>query len=134
FDEINHAAFLFSTFYQDSLYVPKMRAYSAVASAVARNIDVDGAPMTDLIHFLKAHNTVIDGTFSVWIRGAGTGIAQQVGAGVSSDAQQTGSNYGRPIRRLFDAGVTLVPGTDAFGTSSYNTELEIYEKAGIPAP
>jgi len=58
FDEINHAAFLFSTFYQDSLYVPKMRAYSAVASAVAPNIDVEGAPMTELIKFLKAHNTV----------------------------------------------------------------------------
>jgi imidazolonepropionase-like amidohydrolase len=134
FDEINHAAFLFSTFYQDSLYVPKMRAYSAVASAVAPNIDVDGAPMTELINFLKAHNTVIDGTFSVWIRGAGTGGAQQIGAGVSSDVQKADSNYMRLIKRLFDAGVTLVPGTDAFGSSSYNTELEIYEKAGVPAP
>jgi imidazolonepropionase-like amidohydrolase len=134
FDEVNHAAFLFSTFFQDSLYVPKMRAYSAVASAVASNIDVDGAPMTELINFLKAHNTVIDGTFSVWIRGAGTGLAQQVGAGVSSDAQKADSNYMRLIKRLFDAGVTLVPGTDAFGSSSYNTELEIYEKSGVPAP
>lgn len=134
FDEINHGAFLFSTFYQDSLYVPKMRAYSAVASAVAPNIDVDGAPMTELINFLRAHNTVIDGTFSVWIRGAGTGIAQQIGAGVSADVQKADSNYMRLIKRLFDAGVTLVPGTDAFGSSSYNTELEIYEKSGVPAP
>jgi len=133
FDEVNHAAFLFSTFYQDSLYVPTMRAYSAVASAVAANIDVDGPAMSDLIAVLKRNNTVIDGTFSVWITSAGTGIAQAVGAGVASDVQKADANYLRLIKRLFDAGVTLVPGTDAFGSTSYDTELELYEKAGIPA-
>ena len=133
FDEVNHAAFLFSTFYQDSLYVPTMRAYSAVASAVAANIDVDGPAVTDLISVLKRNNTVIDGTFSVWITSAGTGIAQAVGAGVATDAQKADANYLRLIKRLFDAGVTLVPGTDAFGSTSFHTELELYEKAGIPA-
>ena len=134
FDEVNHAAFLFSTFYQDSLYMPTMRAYSLVATTVAPNIDVDGAPMTALIADLKRHNTVIDGTFSVWVIGAGTGVAQGVGAGLPSNVQKADSNYMRLLRRLYDAGVTLVAGTDAFGSSSYNTELELYEKAGIPAP
>ena len=134
FDEVNHAAFLFSTFYQDSLYVPTMRAYSLVATTVAPNIDVDGAPMTGLIQMLKEHNTVIDGTFSVWIAGAGTGIAQSVGAGVATDAQKADAAYMRLIRRLYDAGITMVPGTDNPGGSSYNAELEVYEKAGVPAP
>ena len=134
FDEVNHAAFLFSTFYQDSLYMPTMRAYSLVATTVAPNIDVDGAPMTALIADLKRHDTVIDGTFSVWVTGAGTGVAQAVGAGISSNAQKSDSNYMRLLRRLYDAGVTLVAGTDVFGSTSYNTELELYEKAGIPAP
>jgi imidazolonepropionase-like amidohydrolase len=134
FDEVNHAAFLFSTFYQDSLYMPTMRAYSLVATTVAPNIDVDGAPMTALIADLKRHNTVIDGTFSVWVIGAGTGVAQGVGAGLPSNVQKADSNYMRLLRRLYDGGVTLVAGTDAFGSSSYNTELELYEKAGIPAP
>ena len=134
FDEVNHAAFLFSTFYQDSLYMPTMRAYSLVATTVAPNIDVDGAPMTALIADLKRHNTVIDGTFSVWVIGAGTSIAQGVGAGLPSNVQKSDSNYVRLLRRLYDAGVTLVAGTDAFGSSSYNAELELYEKAGIPAP
>lgn len=133
FDEVNHAAFLFSTFYQDSLYVPTMRAYSAVASAVAPNVDVDGKPMTDLIAFLKQHNTVIDGTWAVWVQSAGTGIAQQVGAGVPADVAKADANYTRLLKRLFDAGVTLVPGTDNFGSTSFDTELELYEKAGIPA-
>lgn len=134
FDEVNHAAFLFSTFYQDSLYVPTMRAYSLVATTVAPNIDVDGPAMTSLIADLARHHTVIDGTFSVWIVGAKTGIAQAVGAGVSSDAQKSDANYLRLLRRLYDAGITLIPGTDAYGSLTYDTELELYEKAGIPAP
>lgn len=68
YNEINHAAFLFSTFFQDSLYVPTMRAYSGVAAIVAPSFDVDGPAMTALIEDLKAHNTVIDGTFNLWLR------------------------------------------------------------------
>jgi imidazolonepropionase-like amidohydrolase len=134
FDEINHAAFLFSTFYQDSLYVPTMRAYSAVATAVAPNIDVDGPGMTQLVSLLAQHKTVIDGTFAVWVTSAGTGIGQAVGAGVSTDVQKADANYMRLLKKLYDAGVTLVPGTDAFGSTTYNTELELYERVGIPAP
>jgi imidazolonepropionase-like amidohydrolase len=134
YDEINHAAFLFSTFYPDSLFVPTMRAYSLVATTVAPNVDVDGAPMTALIAFLKQHQTVVDGTFSVWVTGAGTGIAQAVGAGTPTDAQKIDAAYMRLLRRLYDAGVPLVPGTDNPTGTSYNTELELYEQAGIPAP
>lgn len=134
FDEVNHAAFLFSTFYQDSLYVPTMRAYSAVATAVAPNVDVDGKPMTDLIAFLKAHNTVVDGTWAVWVQSAATGISQAVGAGIPTDVQKADANYIRLLKRLYDAGITLVPGTDNFGSTSFDTELELYERAGIPAP
>jgi hypothetical protein len=134
FDEVNHAAFLFSTFYQDSLYIPTMRAYSLVATTVAPNIDVDGQPMTDLIALLKRHNTVIDGTFSVWISSAGTGIANAVGAGVSADVQKADANYLRLIKRLYDAQVTMVPGTDNSVGTTYNAELEVYQRAGLPAP
>ena len=38
------------------------------------------------------------------------------------------------LKRLFDAGVTLVAGTDNLAGLSYHGELEIYERAGIPAP
>ena|SRR5437879_6881509 len=89
--------------------------------------------MTDLIAFLKQHDTVIDGTWAVWVQGAGTGIAQQVGAGVPSDVAKADANYMKLLKRLYDAGVTLVPGTDNFGSTTFDTELELYEKAGIPA-
>ena len=122
FDEINHAAFLFSTHHQDSLYTPEMRAYSLVASIVAPNTDVDGPAMTALIAELKAHNTVIDGTFNLWMRDS---------TGADSLSAKAGNRaYLRLVKRLHDAGVVVVPGTDG---SSFNQEMEHYEMAGIPA-
>ena len=135
YDEIQHAAFLFSTFYPDSLFVPKMRAYSLVAQTVAPNVDVDGAPMTQLIETLKTHHTVIDGTWAIWMRSSEEGAA--VSGAKTTDtsvAARSDRNYVRLLKRLYDAGVTLVPGTDTPDGSSYDAELELYERAGIPAP
>jgi len=124
YDEINHAAFLFSTFFQDSLYWPTMRAYSAVASAVSPTFDVDGPEMTDLIDFLRQHQTVIDGTFNIWM-GAGT---------LNGQGNPGSAAYGRLLKRLYDAGVPLVAGTDNNSGATYILELELYQHAGIPAP
>jgi imidazolonepropionase-like amidohydrolase len=128
YDEIQHAAFLFSNFFPDSLWLPQMRAYSNVATAVAPTFDVNGAPMTRLIDFLKAHNTVIDGTFNLWIGGG----ASVVGAGGSTNQQRADSAYMQLIRRLHAAGVPLVAGTDNASSVTYRRELEMYELAGIP--
>lgn len=132
YDEINHAAFLFSTFFPDSLYSP-MRAYSGVAAIVAPNVNVDGPEMTAMIDLFKKRGTVIDGTFNLWLVGRGLpAVTTTTAARTPADsiAQKSDANYLRLAKRLFDAGVTLVPGTDG---SSYNSELETYERAGIPA-
>jgi imidazolonepropionase-like amidohydrolase len=99
-----------------------MRPYSGVAAIVAPNTDVDGPAMTALIADLKAHGTVVDGTFNLWMR-------DSTGAD-SAAARRGNASYLRLIKRLHEAGVVLVPGTDG---SSYNAELEHYELAGIPA-
>jgi hypothetical protein len=157
FDEINHSAFLFSTFFQDSLYVPTMRAYSSVAAAVAPTFDVNAPQMTTLIGFLRERGTVIDGTFNIW--GAETALAdgadpvlgptvswlppamqRRFGRGAPGTPQETAraeasaANYRRLLKRLYDAGITLVAGTDNTAGLSFHGELEIYERAGIPAP
>ena len=123
FDEINHAAFLFSNFFQDSLYWPTMRAYSAVAQAVAPNFDVNSPEMTSLINFLKAKQTVIDGTFNLWM-----GQGALTGQGNPGAAQ-----YGQLLKRLYDAGVPLVAGTDNNSGGTFILELELYQHSGIPA-
>lgn len=128
YDEIQHAAFFFSNFFPDSLYLPQMRAYSQVATAVAPSIDVNGAPMTRLIEYLKAHNTVVDGTFNLWIGGGGA----IVGAGGSRDQLKADSAYMTLLRRLHAAGVPLVAGTDNSAGVTYRRELEMMELAGIP--
>jgi hypothetical protein len=128
YDEIQHAAFLFSTFFPDSLYLPRMRAYSQVATAVAPGFDVNGAPMTRLLEVLKAHGTVIDGTFNLWIGGGGS----LVGAGGSPDQLRADSAYMQLIRRLHATGIPLVAGTDNATGATYRRELEMYELAGIP--
>ncbi len=124
FDEINHAAFLFSNFFQDSLYWPTMRAYSAVAAVVAPNFNVDSPEMTTLIDHLKAKRTVIDGTFNLWM-----GQGALTGQGNPGAAQ-----YARLLKRLYDAGVPIVAGTDNNTGSTFILELELYQHSGIPAP
>lgn len=124
FDEINHAAFLFSTFFQDSLYLPTMRAYSAVAGTVAPNVNVDGPEFTALIETLKRHNTIIDGTFNLWM-----GLGTLQGQGNAGSA-----NYARLLKRLYDAGIPIVAGTDNNSGSTLVGELQLYEHAGIPSP
>lgn len=158
YDEVQHIAFLVSTFHQDSLYVPRMRAYSEVASTVIPTFDVDAPEVTALIGFLKEHGTVVDGTFNIWqdrmrpladgtdpvfgptidwlpavmqrgLRAGGGGSSEEV-----ARAQAASANYRKLLKRLFDAGITLVPGTDNVPGLSFHGELEIYERSGIPAP
>ncbi|HEX4933588.1 MAG TPA: amidohydrolase family protein [Gemmatimonadaceae bacterium] len=158
YDEVQHGAFLFSTFFPDSLYTPRMRAYSEVAASVAPTVNVDAPEVTALIGVLRERGTVVDGTFNIWqdrsrllpdgtdavfgptidwlppilkrsLRAGGGGTSEVV-----ARAQAASANYRRMLKRLFDAGVTLVPGTDNVAGLSFHGELEIYERAGIPAP
>ena len=130
YDEVQHAAFLFSDFFPDSLFLPEMRAYSAVATAVAPTFDVDSPGMQSLIRFLAEHKTVIDGTFNIWIGGG----ASIVGAGGSTDQQRADSAYLLLIRRVYEAGVPLVAGTDNSTGVTYRRELEMLARGGVPIP
>ena len=129
YDEIQHAAFFFSNFFPDSLYLPRMRAYSQVATAVAPNFDVFSPQMTKLLDFVKAHGTAVDGTFNLWIGGG----AGSVGAGGSSDQARGDSAYLNLIRRLHAHGIPLIAGTDNSAGTTFRRELEMYERAGIPS-
>lgn len=124
---------------------------------MAPTFNVDAPEVTSLISFLKAHNTVVDGTFNIWqdrMRPLADGtdavfgptidwlppIMQRglrAGGGGSSEAVARAASastaYRRMLKRLFDAGVTLVPGTDNVAGLTLQGELEIYQRAGIPA-
>ena len=157
FDEVQHIAFLVSTFFQDSLYLPRMRAYSQVAAAVAPTFDVDAPRVDGLMAFLKAHNTVIDPTLGAfhsgtpladgsdpvlgpagaWFDPAARRAMQRARpdplSPASVAARGVDATYARLVKRMFDAGVPLVAGTDNAIGVSYHGELELYQRAGIPA-
>jgi hypothetical protein len=132
FNEINHAAFFFSTFFQDSLYVPQMRAYSTVSQIVAPHVNVDGPDVSAMIDLLKERAVIVDGTWNLWMSSRPPAAAAVAipAANDQSLAQKADANYLRMLKRMFDAGLPIVAGTDG---SSYNAELELYERAGIPA-
>lgn len=157
FDEINHAAFFFADFFSDSLFIPWMRAYSEVAAAVAPTFDVDGPEAAALISFLRGRGTVIDGTFNLyqtvaprlqdgshpvygptlaWLPPLVRRTTPQPPSDprLAARVQRGSANYLRLLKRLFDGGITLVPGTDPVNVVglAYHGELEIYERAGIP--
>jgi imidazolonepropionase-like amidohydrolase len=159
FDEINHIAFLISTFYQDSLYVPNMRAYSQVAAAVAPTFDVDSPDVTALIALLRTNGTVVDPTVNAFIPAAARGLpdgtdlifgatlerlpplqrraytpAPTTDAQEAVRAQAAAATYLRLIKRLYEGSVKMVAGTDNLSGLSLHGELELYERAGIPAP
>ena len=128
YNEVQHAAFLLSNFFPDSLYLPRMRAYSQVATAVAPTFDVFSPGMTRLLEYLKSHDTAIDGTFNLWIGGGGA----IVGAGGSADQLKADSTYMNLIRRIYASGITIIAGTDNSSGNTFRRELEMYELAGIP--
>jgi hypothetical protein len=134
YDEINHIAFLLSTFYPDSLYLPQMRAYSAVSAAVAPNFDPERPDFTAMLQLFKERGTVIDPTVNLFLTARAQGGVAPPNVGIpaqpsDSAAIRADATMLRIIKRLYDTGITIVAGTDG---SNYNSELENYEKAGIP--
>ena len=54
-------------------------------------------------------------------------------AALSGQGTPAAAAYARLLKRLYDAGVTIVAGTDNNAGTTFITELQLYEHAGIPA-
>ena len=151
FDEVQHAAFLMSTFFQDSLYLPRMRAYSQVAEAVVSRFDPEADRVANLVAAFKTRGASMDPTLNVYQGSAalpdGTHpvfgpafawmppLMRRASAPTPRDTiqEKTRRTYGRLVQRLWEAGVPVVPGTDNLAGIALLGELEAYERAGIPA-
>ena len=142
-----------------SLYVPTMRAYSVVATAVAPTFDVNAPQVTELIPFLRDRHTVggrnvqrLAGSLPAAARwrpirssagrstrmpplmkrgmAAGPADSPEAAARAEAGERELPSDAQAAVRRRRDADSRNgnVPGLSLHG------ELEVYERAGIPAP
>jgi len=156
-DEIQHLNFILLNFLLDK--VPDTRGmgrFTAVAEH-ASELGPDNPQVRQFIDFLAAHHTVLDPTMNVFeglfcgnpaaiepgLEGIAPRLPAQVRRNTLSGAlpvppgsqeryQQAFPQMLRLLKALYDAGVTIIPGTDSFAGYALHHELELYVRAGIP--
>ena len=158
-DEIQHLNFIVLNFLADTVKETRnMQRFTAVAEH-AREFGPDDPRVKQFIALLKRHHTVLDPTmnaFEALFYGDAAAITpgleavvprfpSQVrrqmlsGALVVPKGQEAAYRDAYPamqrlLKALYDSGITIIPGTDALAGYSLQHELELYERAGIPAP
>jgi imidazolonepropionase-like amidohydrolase len=156
-DEIQHLNFIVLNFLFDQVKETRnMNRFTAVA-AHARDLTPDKPQVQQFIGYLKRHHTVLDPTMNVFEAlfcgdpAAVTPGLEQVaprmppqvrrgmlsGALVAPKGEEDAYRAAFPamlrlLKALYDAGVTIIPGTDSFPGYALHHELELYARAGIP--
>ncbi len=157
FDEIQHANMLFLNFLGDTLDTRTPVRFTAVARHGA-SLDLASDSVRRFISLLRERNIVVDPTVTVFerqftarkgaidpglaaigdrlppqVRRRFLGGGLPVPEGMDQRYKDSFAAMLRFVKALYDAGVTIVPGTDAFAGFAYHRELELYAQAGIPA-
>ncbi|MBB6093628.1 imidazolonepropionase-like amidohydrolase [Povalibacter uvarum] len=157
-DELQHINFVFLNFFDDVKDTRTPARFTTIAERAA-TLDLDSAPVRDFIKLLKEHHTVVDPTVSIF-EGMLTDRPGKIAAGYATIADRLPPQVRRGlitgglpvpegqdqrfkdsaaallhmVKRLYDAGIPIVAGTDAMPGFTLHRELELYVKAGIPAP
>jgi imidazolonepropionase-like amidohydrolase len=158
-DEIQHFNFIELNFLFPEVKETRNRDRFIKVAERAREFTPDKPEVREFIKFLKDHHTVLDPTMNIFEGlfcgdpGAVTpGLEEivprfpaQVRRGMRSGALDVPSDKAaayrealpamlRLLKAVHDAGVTIIPGTDALPGYTLHHELEMYARAGIPAP
>ena len=155
-DEIQHLNFIELNFLFPEVKETRNRDRFIKVAERAREFTPEKPEVRDFINFLKEHHTVLDptmGIFEALFCGDPTAVTPgleqivprfppQVRRGMLSGALEVPpdkeSAYReafpamlRLLKALHEAGVTIIPGTDALAGYSLHHELELYVRAGI---
>ena len=156
-DEIQHINFIFLNFFADKVKDTRTPERFTAVGEYAAGLDLQSKPVKDFVELLQQHHTTVDVTL-VAFEGMFTGRPKQVSPNLAPilnrlPAQiQRGAYIGglpvtaandqtykdsysamlRMTKRLFDAGVPVLVGTDATAGLMLHRELELEVKAGIP--
>ena len=156
-DEIQHINFIELNFLFPEIKETRNRDRFIKVAEHAREFTPDKPQVREFIAFLKQHHTVLDPTM-----GAFEGLFCGDPTVVTPGLEQIAPRFPPQVRRLllsgalevpkdkeaayreafpamlrllkalYDAGVTIIPGTDALAGYMLHHELELYVRAGIP--
>jgi len=157
-DELQHINFIFLNFL--ALQVKDTRTperFTAVGANAAK-LDLDSKPVKEFIELLQNHHTTVDVTLAAFegmftarpgnVSPDFVAVLKRLPAQVQRGAYSgglpvTGENdqlykdsYAAMLRmtkRMYDAGIPILAGTDALAGLMLHRELELEVKAGIPA-
>jgi hypothetical protein len=158
-DEIQHINFIELNFLFPEVKETRNRDRFIKVAERAREFTPDKPEVREFISFLKRHHTVLDPTmvaFEGLFCGDPTAMTPgleeiiprfppQIRRGMLSGALEAPKDKEaayresfpamlRLLKALHDGGVTIIPGTDALAGYMLHHELELYVRAGIPAP
>lgn len=156
-DELQHVNALFLSFLTDSAVDTRTPARLTEVARRAGSIDMRSEAVARFIQLLKERAVVVDPTLNIFegmltfrsgvLNDATLPVAQRmppvarrallagglpVTAALEPVYKASFMNMERLVRRLHDAGVPIVAGSDAMAGFSLHRELELYSEAGIP--
>ena len=157
-DEIQHINFIELNFLFPEVKETRNRDRFIKVAEHAREFTPDKPQVRDFIAFLKQHNTVLDPTMDAFeglfcgdpaivmpglesiaprfppqVRRQLLSGALEVPKGKEAAYREAFPAMLRLLKALYDAGITIVPGTDNLAGYMLHHELELYVQAGIPA-
>jgi hypothetical protein len=156
-DELQHINFIFLNFLASQVKDTRTPERFTAVGANAAKLDLDSKPVKDFIELLQKHRTTVDVTLATFEgmftarpgsvspdfvpvinrlpaqvqRSAYTGGLTATGANdqLYKDSYQAMLQM---TKRLYDAGIPILAGTDALAGIMLHRELELEVKAGIP--
>ncbi|WP_083749123.1 amidohydrolase family protein [Pelomonas sp. KK5] len=155
-DEIQHLNFVLLNFFPEFGETRGKDRYTFAAEKVSM-FDLDDPRFAEFVALMQRHHTALDPTL-VTLEGLFSGEPAQappalrplvqrfpvvarrqmlsgavaVPAGHEAAYKAAFPAFQKMAKRLYDAGITLMPGTDAFAGYSLHRDLELYSQAGIP--
>jgi hypothetical protein len=156
-DEIQHLNFIVLNFLFPEVKETRNRDRFIKVAERASEFTSDKPQVADFINFLQQHHTVLDPTMSIFealfcgnpsaikpgleeivprfppqVRRAMLSGALEVPPDKQAAYHDAFPAMLRLLKAIHDAGVTIIPGTDALAGYTLHHELELYARAGIP--
>ena len=156
-DEIQHINFIFLNFLADKVKDTRTPERFTAVGANAAKLDLQSKQVNDFIALLLQHHTTVDVTMATF-EGMFTGRPGEVSpdfapvlSRLPAQVQRGAYNGGLPVtaendqlykdsyramlrmtKRMYDAGIPILAGTDATAGLMLHRELELEVQAGIP--